>query len=313
MPLVPAICTQCGARLQVDSAKDAAICNYCQTPFITEKAITNYNTTNNITASTVNIYGGDSADFVIRAGILQKYNGASTDIVIPDSVVEIGQNAFAGCSRLAGVSIPNSVTTIGAGAFNGCTGLIGISIPESVTTIGNSAFSGCTGLTGISIPGSVTTIGASAFSGCEGLTSLTIPDSVKEIKSFAFSDCVNLTNVTLPRNVLLHGNVFNKCFNVRQLNFPSGVITYNTSSYNIPNDLRNPEKLINIAEGLFGGSLYMGTLRLGYDFKLNEFKLMEEAKKQEKRLEWASHGLCRNCGGKLGWKKCKSCGAVWKQ
>ncbi len=46
MPLVPALCTQCGAQLEVDSSKEAALCPYCHTPFITEKAINNYNTTN---------------------------------------------------------------------------------------------------------------------------------------------------------------------------------------------------------------------------------------------------------------------------
>lgn len=46
MSLVPAICTQCGAQLEVDSSQEAALCPHCHTPFITEKAINNYNTTN---------------------------------------------------------------------------------------------------------------------------------------------------------------------------------------------------------------------------------------------------------------------------
>jgi len=45
MPFTPAKCTQCGANLQVDSAKDAAICEHCGTAFIVEKAINHYNTT----------------------------------------------------------------------------------------------------------------------------------------------------------------------------------------------------------------------------------------------------------------------------
>ncbi len=44
MPLVPAICTQCGSKLSVDISKEAAICPYCRTPFVTENAINNYNT-----------------------------------------------------------------------------------------------------------------------------------------------------------------------------------------------------------------------------------------------------------------------------
>jgi len=44
MPLVAAKCTQCGANLQIDSTKDAAICPNCNTAFVTEKAIINYKT-----------------------------------------------------------------------------------------------------------------------------------------------------------------------------------------------------------------------------------------------------------------------------
>lgn len=49
MPLVPAKCPQCGANIEIDDSKDAGICKYCGTAFITEKAINNYNTyvTNN--------------------------------------------------------------------------------------------------------------------------------------------------------------------------------------------------------------------------------------------------------------------------
>ena len=42
--MVPAICTQCGAKLDVDISKDAAICPYCRTPFVVEKAINKYKT-----------------------------------------------------------------------------------------------------------------------------------------------------------------------------------------------------------------------------------------------------------------------------
>ena len=59
MPLVPAKCTSCGATLTLNPAQDAAVCPFCNTPFIVEKAINNYTTVNhyhttqNITAKTV--------------------------------------------------------------------------------------------------------------------------------------------------------------------------------------------------------------------------------------------------------------------
>lgn len=52
MNLVPAVCTQCGAVIQVDSTKDAAICEFCGTPFVVDKAIHQYTTEN-----TNNFYG----------------------------------------------------------------------------------------------------------------------------------------------------------------------------------------------------------------------------------------------------------------
>ncbi len=54
MSFVPAICPKCGGTLEVDPAADAAVCKYCGTPFIVEKAITAYNTINNITHTEIN-------------------------------------------------------------------------------------------------------------------------------------------------------------------------------------------------------------------------------------------------------------------
>ncbi len=44
--VVPAICTNCGAELKVDPTQEAAVCEYCGTPFIVEKAINKYSVEN---------------------------------------------------------------------------------------------------------------------------------------------------------------------------------------------------------------------------------------------------------------------------
>ena len=72
MALVAAKCTNCGANLQVDSDKDAAVCPYCGTPFIVEKAINNYHITNNIKADVVNVYGTTSNEYDQRAEALNR-------------------------------------------------------------------------------------------------------------------------------------------------------------------------------------------------------------------------------------------------
>jgi hypothetical protein len=68
-----------------------------------------------------------------------------TSIEIPNSVVSIGDNAFAFCFDLTGdLVIPNSVETIGESAFFQCEGLDGkLVIGESVSSIGDMAFRKC--------------------------------------------------------------------------------------------------------------------------------------------------------------------------
>ena len=67
MPLVPAVCTQCGAPIEVDNAKEAGICPHCGTAFITEKVINNYITqhvSNTSVNQTIvkNIYGREKTE-----------------------------------------------------------------------------------------------------------------------------------------------------------------------------------------------------------------------------------------------------------
>ncbi len=67
MALVPAKCTQCGGNIEVDNTHEAGICKFCGTPFVTEKAIYNYNTTivnnNNFAGANITISNGDIENY----------------------------------------------------------------------------------------------------------------------------------------------------------------------------------------------------------------------------------------------------------
>ena len=118
-------------------------------------------------------YSGSAENIVIPAQIDGKSvtrignnafeKSSAKEIVIPDSVTEIGSQAFSGCGKLTGVSIPNSVTTIRDRAFFDCNSLASITIPDSVTDIELQAFCNCTSLKSVTIPASVTYIGDEAF------------------------------------------------------------------------------------------------------------------------------------------------------
>lgn len=74
--LVAANCTNCGAALQVDSSLQAAVCPFCNTPYIVEKAIQNFNITNNYIVKGANVENLLSlADNSLKAG---KFSEASS-------------------------------------------------------------------------------------------------------------------------------------------------------------------------------------------------------------------------------------------
>ena len=100
--------------------------------------------------------------FRIENGVLVRYIGTDTHVVIPDGVMRIGEGAFDG-SDIIDVTIPDGVEYIGARAFRYCRNLASISIPGSVTYIGEFAFSNCSSLARITIPASVNRIGSFAF------------------------------------------------------------------------------------------------------------------------------------------------------
>ena len=83
-----------------------------------------------------------SSDFVIEDGVLTEYTGEGGDVVIPEEVTSIDDDAFRNCKNLTSITIPDSVTSIGGGAFYNCTGLTEITVPEGVNKVGVYAFKG---------------------------------------------------------------------------------------------------------------------------------------------------------------------------
>ena len=185
-----------------------------------------------LSGETVSENTSNPEDFEIVDGVLKKYKGDGGDVVIPDSVMSIGESAFYNCTSLKSISIPDSVTSIGNYAFYRCFRLTSVIIPNRVTSVGDYAFSECGSLPSVSIPDSVTSIGECAFSSCDSLTSVSIPDSVTSIEYATFSKCGSLTSVSIPHSVTSIGRfAFNNCTSLTSVSIPDSVTKIGDSAF----------------------------------------------------------------------------------
>lgn len=148
------------------------------------------------------------------------------EVVFPEGIEVIPANLFsqAGFTTDCVITIPNTVTEIGNNAFGGTNSaednITSVVFEEGtkLTRIGNSAFKYCTAMTQFTIPDTVVEIGANAFEGCNKITSIVIPESVTKIGAGAFSGCSVLTDITYNAiNVTTSNqNIFAKC-NIKRI------------------------------------------------------------------------------------------------
>jgi hypothetical protein len=200
-------------------------------------------------------------------------------LTIPDTVeangfsypvTKIGNEAFAGCSRLTSVTLPKSLTEIGDRAFSDCDGLTSVTLPKGLTEIGNEAFFGCSGLTGeLILPAGLTAIGDFAFSGCSGLSGeLTLPAGLAAIGEGVFSDCSGLSGeLILPSDLtVIGGGAFSGCSGLTgELILPSDLTTIGGGAFSGCSGLTSlmlPSGLTAIGERAFDGCSGLTSLTL---------------------------------------------------
>lgn len=123
------------------------------------------------------------------------------EIILPEGLKIVENEAFAFCSRLEHITIPSTVTSLGKEAFSFCSKLSNVTLPDGLTTLPDRLFQGCN-LTSVTIPSTVRTLGKLTFFGCP-LKTISLGSNILKIGSYCFSQ----SNPDIPAKVFIEGNL----------------------------------------------------------------------------------------------------------
>lgn len=196
----------------------------------------------------------------IPKGIFSKYadneseritNNVLTSISLPDSVLEIEEYAFYGCSALKAFDTKN-VTKLGQYAFMSCTALAEVKIEKAINGVSTNdgklpvgifyectklikvemdnvngfghdnydsyAFYNCKELADVSFLSHFSgNFYKHAFEGCANITEIEFSGNIQKLYDQAFYNCDKLTHITLQSTVSYGNEVFDECDNLKTI------------------------------------------------------------------------------------------------
>lgn len=132
--------------------------------------------------------------------------------VIPAGLTVIPKECFYNCNTLVGdLVVPEGVTTICQNAFFGLKTITSISLPETLTSWGDGygQFSTCSSVTQINLPSSITSLPRNCFFSCSSLTELPDLKNVTELGNACFQHMDSAVEITVPAQITTIGNL---CF-----------------------------------------------------------------------------------------------------
>ena len=126
-----------------------------------------------------------------------------TKLLIPDSVIAIGSEAFCDNTTIKNTVVSRKLEYIGKKAFSGCKMMTNFIFPSTIKYIETEAFDGCwNAFKELTIPASVRHIGSHAFRDCLILEKVIFLGLIEKIGSGIFESCERLSSIVVPKGCL---------------------------------------------------------------------------------------------------------------
>lgn len=184
-------------------------------------------------------------DFDIKNGTLHRYSGLSVNVVVPDEVTKLGVQCFKKSKNCESITLPDSVNEIGKEAFAFCpastvnlpngikkissfcfysSAITSIVLPDTLEEIEDNAFGECYNLESIIIPAGCKKIGEAAFKGCSSLTLVELNEGLESLADYCFNGCKNLECIDIPDGCYELGNfAFEGCTELKEVYLPETI------------------------------------------------------------------------------------------
>ena len=244
-------------------------------------------------------FGGETANPLFQGNGRLYVNGSEVEILkIPESVTELDEYAFYGCSSLKSVILHKNITKTHSSSFDRCFNIQNIidlsgdpymywNFPQNSYWVslsngyvdGNYVFASSNGKDTlvryfafeptVVLPDNKNyAIGSKAFAYNKTLESITIPNSVTSIGEFAFCDCSALTSLTIGNSVEGIGNyAFSDCSGLTSVTIPNSVKNIGSKAFKGCSSLASvniPESITKINEETFWGCSNLNFIILPY-------------------------------------------------
>ena len=203
--------------------------------------------------------------------LIQCPGGKSGVYSLPETVTEIGRDAFDNCQNLTHIILPDGLVSMNSFSFYGCDHLTTIHIPLSLSDIRATTFLHCDNLMSITVdedhanyasidgvlfnktltklircpggktgaytlPDSVTTLESYAFHFAIGLESILLPDNLSQVGYYSFLGASNLTSIVVGEGnssfASTNGVLFNKTL-TELIQYPGGRM----GEYTVPDNV----------------------------------------------------------------------------
>lgn len=179
------------------------LCYHCYDETMTAELVFNQLTENPVDIIVPETVEADGKIYTVTAIGNDPFMVTVRSVKLPPTIKRIGNMAFHS-SKIEEIVLPDSIEIIGENAFGTyidipC--LRKVVFPQKVKNlkIGDHAFSSCP-IKELTLPEGLTELGKSSFSGVD-IRTLTIPSTVKSIPYYCFCECRNLESVTLPEGI----------------------------------------------------------------------------------------------------------------